>query len=187
MTGWRRRGGTASVSLHVREIGQLYNSFDPSPFWDRDLDRNAAGFIEDEFSDRLSADHWHLKVHTQAGAASRDDLQAAVENYYTRLANSARRDMAEELRMGQLALLGGIAIFLACMGARELLLRSLGELPRTVDEGLIILAWIAMWRPLGALAYEWIPFLRKRRLYQRLAGIRVEVRPAPAPATVSKP
>ena len=53
--------------------------------------------------------------------------------------------------------------------------------------GQLALARIAMWRPLDALAYEWVPFLRKRRLYQRPAGIRVEVRPALAPATASKP
>jgi hypothetical protein len=39
-----------------------------------------------------------------------------------------------------------------------------------------------MWRPVEALAYEWVPFLRKRRLFERLAGIRVAVRPAPVPA-----
>jgi hypothetical protein len=39
-----------------------------------------------------------------------------------------------------------------------------------------------MWRPLEALAYEWVPLLRKRRLYERLAGIQVEVRPESVPA-----
>jgi hypothetical protein len=182
MIGRRHRGGTATVSLRVRNVAQLFNSFDPSPFWDRDLDREAAEFIEDEFSDRQSADHWHLNVHTQDGGASRQDLQAAIEHYYTRLAGSARRDLAEHLKIGQLALLGGIAIFLACMGARDLLQRSFTELPKMLDEGLIILAWIAMWRPVEVLAYEWLPLLHKRRLYERLAGIRVTVRPAPAPA-----
>jgi hypothetical protein len=181
MTGKRKHGGTATVSLHVRDVAQLFNSFDPSPFWDRDLDPDAATFIENEFSDRRSADHWHLNVHAQNGGASREDLQAAIENYYTRLAASARRDLAEHRQMGQIALLGGIAIFLACMGTRELLLRSLGDLPRIVDEGLIILAWVAMWRPVEALTYEWVPYLRKRRLFERLAGIRVAVRSAPAP------
>jgi hypothetical protein len=180
--GRRKRGGTATVSLRVRDVAQLFNSFDPSPFWDRDLDREAAQFIEDEFSDRQSAERWHLNVHTQEGGASREDLQAAIEHYYTRLTGSAQRDLAAHLQMGQLALLGGIGIFLACMGARELLQRSLNELPQMLDEGLIILAWIAMWRPVEVLAYEWVPLLHKRRLYERLAGIRVAVRPAPAPA-----
>jgi hypothetical protein len=104
--GGRKRGGTATVSLRVRDVAQLFNSLDPSPFWDRDLDREAAEFIKDEFT----------------------------------------------------------------------------ELPQVLDEGLIILAWIAMWRPVEVLAYEWVPLLHKRRLYERLAGIRVAVRPAPAPA-----
>jgi hypothetical protein len=30
----------------------MFNSLDPAPFWDRDLDREAAGFIEEEFSDK---------------------------------------------------------------------------------------------------------------------------------------
>ena len=38
----RERSGTATVHVHVHEVAQLYNSLDPSPFWDRDLDRDAA-------------------------------------------------------------------------------------------------------------------------------------------------
>jgi hypothetical protein len=177
----RRGSGTATVSVDVRDIAQLFNSLDPSPFWDRDLDQDAATFIEDEFSDKQSADVWHLDVHVQAGDASTKDLQAAVENYYTRLASSARRDLREHLRMGQLALLGGIAIFLSSMGARELLQGTVRELPRMLDEGLILIAWLALWRPAEALAYEWVPFLRKRRLYERLAGIRVAIRQRTGP------
>jgi hypothetical protein len=29
----------APVRIHILELAQLYNSLDPSPFWDRDLDR----------------------------------------------------------------------------------------------------------------------------------------------------
>jgi len=48
-------GSTASVSIHVRDLAQMFNSLDPSPFWDRDLDRAAAEFIEEEFRERRSA------------------------------------------------------------------------------------------------------------------------------------
>lgn len=177
------RGGTATVSVHVRDIGQLFNSLDPSPFWDRDLDREAASFIEEEFSEKQSADQWHLHVHAAGGAASAQDLQAAVENYYTRLANSARRDLREHLRTGQLALAGGVVVFVLSMGARGVLHQALHQPPpRALDEGLIILAWLALWRPAEVLAYEWVPLFRKRRLYERLAGIRVFVRSGTAPA-----
>ena len=172
----QRAGGTATVSVHVRELAQLFNSLDPAPFWDRDLDRTAAAFIEDEFRDKQSAELWHLHVHVLEGDTSATDLQRAIESYYGRMANSARLAMREHLRLGRFALVGGLSIFLLSMGIRDILGRLLGHLPVLLDEGLIILAWLALWRPAEALIYGWVPFYRSRRLFERLAGIRVFVR-----------
>jgi hypothetical protein len=154
----------------------MFNSLDPSPFWDRDLDRTAAQFIEEEFSEKMSAGVWHLHVHAQEGTTSAADLQAAVENYYGRLASSERRSLREHFWMAQLVLAGGVLIFLISMGARAIAYSAFGKMPLGLDEGLIILAWLALWRPAEALLYEWVPLYRKRRLFERLAGIRVSVR-----------
>jgi hypothetical protein len=170
----------------VRSLAQLFNSLDPSPFWDRDLDPTAAQFIEDEFREKLSAHTWHLDVHTLEEAAPAADVQAAVKHYYERLAASARLKLHENLRVAELALLGGVAIFLACMMARQLLSGLLQGGPRFLNEGLIILAWLALWRPTEALVYGWVPLYRKRRLYRRLAGIRVTVRSERLPRTVAE-
>ena len=155
----------------------MFNALDPSPFWDRDLDPEAAEFIEGEFSEKLSAGEWHLHVHAQAGMTLAQDLQPAVEHYYERLASSARRHLRDEMRLGQLALLGGVTIFLVSMTIRGLAAGLFhGGAPRILDEGLIILAWLALWRPAESLVYGWVPLYRKRRLYERLAAIRVSVR-----------
>jgi len=177
----QRAGGTATVSVHVREIAQLFNSLDPAPFWDRDLDRAAAEFIEDEFRDKQSAEAWHLHVHVLEGDTSSADLQRAIESYYGRLVNSARREMHEHLRLGQVALAGGLVIFLLSMSTRGILRSFLGHLPVLIDEGLIILAWLALWRPTEALIYGWVPFYRNCRLFERLAGIKVFVRSSSLP------
>jgi hypothetical protein len=162
--------------MHVRDLAQLFNSLDPSPFWDRDLDRDAAAFIEEEFAEKRSAGVWHLNVHVHDGAALAGDLQDAIKNYYTRLATSMQGQLREHLRLGQVGLIIGVAVFVLSMGVRQVLQGTLQDVPRALDEGLIILAWIALWRPTEAVAYEWIPLYRKRRLYQRLAAIRVSVR-----------
>lgn len=171
----RRARGIAPVRIHVHELAQLYNSLDPSPFWDRDLDRSAAEFIEGEFRDREWADSWHLIVHVRSGEADAGTLQRAVESYYERLATSAQRELREHLRTARLGLLAGLVLFGAFMGARTLLRASLPALPGAVDEGLIILAWLTLWRPAETLAYGWLPLRRRRRLYERMQGIRVSV------------
>jgi hypothetical protein len=167
----------ATVGIRVHDLAQVFNSLDPSPFWDRDLAWEAAEFIEGEFRDKLSARVWHLYVHTHEGAALAGDLQPALEHYYGRLAASTRRRLRDQIRYGQLALLGGIAIFLISTAARGVVTRVLGgAAPRILDEGLIILAWLALWRPAESLVYGWVPLFRERRLYERLAAIRVSVR-----------
>jgi hypothetical protein len=169
------RSGTASVSVHVRDLSQLFNSLDPSPFWDRDLDRSAAAFIEDEFSDRRSADAWHLNVTTQGDTDLAGHLQTAVESYYGRMASTVRRELIEHRRMAHLALGIGLAVFALAVTLREALVRGFMDFAPTLGEGLIVLGWIALWRPTEMLAYEWIPLVRRRRLYERLAGMRVAV------------
>lgn len=179
----------ATVSVRVRDLAQLFNSLDASPFWDRDLDTHAAAFIEEEFSENRSAPAWHLHVHASEGADLADDLQPALEHYYTRMAHSAALRLHEQTRLGQLALLGGIAIFLLSMSARGILGRlSTHGLSPLLDEGLIILAWLALWRPIETLVYGWVPLYRKRRLYQRLAAVQVTVRmESPHPRTPDAP
>lgn len=165
------------VNIYVRDLSQLFNSLDPSPFWDRDLDREAADFIEGEFSDKLSADAWNLYVHAHGDGTSPADLQTAIENYYGRMASSARRALRDHLWSSQWTLVGGVLVFLLSMGLRTLLGHLLGRLPQILDEGLIILAWLALWRPAEMLLYGWMPLRRRQRLYERLTGIRVFVRP----------
>jgi hypothetical protein len=176
-----RAGGSAVVNIHVRDLSQLFNSLDPSPFWDRDLDREAAEFIEGEFSEKLSADTWNLYVHAHGSGTSPKDLQTALENYYGRMASSARRALREHLWSSEWTLVGGVVVFLLSMGLRTLLGQLLGRLPQILDEGLIILAWLALWRPAEMLLYGWVPLRRRQRLYERLAGVRVFIRPEMQP------
>ena len=172
----KKRSHSANVNIHVRDLAQLFNSFDPSPFWDRDLDRRAAEFIEDEFGDKRGADHWQLHVYTHEGVASAVDLRAAIKRYYERLAVSTRLNLREQIRLGEIALFAGVAVFFICTSLRGILQSTLHGLPRGLDEGLIVLAWIALWRPVEVLAYGWVPLYRRRRLYQRLARMQVLVR-----------
>lgn len=48
---------------------------------------------------------------------------------------------------------------------------------RIFSKGFLIIGWVAMWRPLEILLYEWWPVLSDARLYGRLASLPVEVRP----------
>jgi hypothetical protein len=178
----KRSAGTdhpvSTVSVRLRRLGQLFNSLDPSPFWDRDLDKDAAEFIEAEYRDRPRDHAWLLNVTTSdLEGYSQHDVQEAVKHYYQRSAESIRRQTRERYRIGRLSIALGVAVFLFCMIGRQLLQ---GLFPRAVPsvlrEGLIVLAWIALWLPIEHFISELAPLVRERRFVDRLAQIRVHVR-----------
>jgi hypothetical protein len=129
--------------------------------------------LEQEFGEKLSVRHWYLDVDTDRRPLSVWELQAAIKTHYERLAASARTAVRQHLLMAQMLLLGGIAIFIVINLAHRLLEHKYTDLPPILDEGLIILGWLAIWRPTEMLLFEWVPLFRKYRMFKRLAGIRV--------------
>jgi hypothetical protein len=180
----------STVHVHVHRLSQIFNSLDPSPFWDRDLDSHAAQFIEGEFSDRPRARHWVLEVSAdEGGELGTKDVQRAVKTYYERMVTSTRKQIREKLWIGQWALLVGGAVFLACMLLRQQLAQwFVSDPPHLIDEGLIVLAWVAIWIPVEQLFYDLAPQLRRRRFYRKLMQVRVHVRHALAtPHAIAPP
>lgn len=59
--------------------------------------------------------------------------------------------------------------------------RSIFDEPfrRLLDESVLILGWVANWRPLEIFPYDWRPLVRRRDLYRRLSKASVETLPYP--------
>lgn len=50
-----------------------------------------------------------------------------------------------------------------------------GPLSRTIEESLVIVAWVANWKPIQTFLYDWWPLKRRRDLYRRLAQADCEI------------
>ncbi len=50
-----------------------------------------------------------------------------------------------------------------------------GRVARLLAESLIIMGWVAMWRPAEIWLYEWWPMIARRALFRRLAAAPVAV------------
>jgi hypothetical protein len=88
-----------------------------------------------------------------------------------------RRDLRRLLRRGEISLGIGVAFLAVFFILAQVLGRLMGEsgLATLFREGLIIVGWVAMWRPLEIFLYDWWPIVGQRRLYDRLSGIGVRI------------
>jgi len=163
----------------VREVSQLFNSLDPSPFHERDLDDDAEDYIVGWAQELPANLPIRLLVHlpeAEHKRAQERGLATALENFFTYRADMISHQLNELLRQGSTALAIGMAVLAVCLSSSQFL-RSIfgtGPLASLIEQSLIILGWVANWRPLEIYLYGWWPIVRRRNLYRRLA--RAEVR-----------
>jgi hypothetical protein len=168
------RHGTC-IDVQVSDIRQLFNSMDPSPFRERDLDPEAETFIVDAARELPRNAPLRLIVSLSANISTAEDLAAvpqAVRDYFAQRAVATRTGLRRLLRFGGWTLLIGTSFVAATNLIGELVSELVG---RFLHESLVIGAWVALWRPLEILLYGWWPMLGDARLYDRLAAMQVDI------------
>jgi hypothetical protein len=168
------------IGIQVDRIEQLFNSLDPSPFHDKDIDRDAEAYIVDSVDEFPLTKPLSLIIAVpadQLSQAKRARVAEAIQNYFLYRLRAARHRMHFQFREGRMMLLLGLAFLAVCMFLRQFAL-SYGPSPttRVLEEGLLILGWVAMWRPLEAFLYDWWPLRHSCKLLQKLSTIQIEVR-----------
>ncbi len=150
----------ARIHLKLRELAQLFNSMDPSPFLDRDLDHDAEEFIVSWAREFPRDQSFELVVHltTPPEPDKAADSESAVRHYFGNRAEIKRREFRLLLRRGHLSLTIGLLFLATCLFLSSFAGR-IGYEPFQIiaREGLIIAGWVAMWRPLEIYLYDWWP------------------------------
>jgi len=179
-SSYHQEGKWLLVELNLNNLAQIYNSFDPSPFHERDLDDDAAQYIEEAAIELSGNADIKLVIHVKEHAGEKDRVQLteAVHNYFSYRARATRLQLKEKLRFGRISLLVGLLFLAFCFEISVLLKPHSGTLPQIIWEGLIIIGWVMLWKPLEIFLYDWWPLLGKIRLYQKLQKIPVEFQKA---------
>jgi len=175
------------VELNLHEMNQLFNSMDPSPFVDKDLDREAEEFIVNWSQEFSSGDPVTLTIHLEHWPETDPGpvLSEAVHNFFAYRAKLNRLEFRRLLKQGRTSLVIGLGFLAVCLFiGRVLLAHETGTWAGFVRESLTIVGWVAMWRPIQIYLHDWWPVRRKGRAYEKLSRMPVEVvRKAPAAAT----
>ena len=167
------------IELNLREVGQLFNTMDPAPFPERDLDRDAEEFILSWVGEFPLHEPVALVVHLAELPAENPQpaVEQGVHHYFAYRARLNRMELRRLFSDGQKSLLIGLAFLSVCLIASHALGgKDAGTFRSIAHESLTIAGWVAMWRPMQIYLYDWWPVRRRGQLYQKLARMHVEVR-----------
>lgn len=175
------RGG--DMRLTVERLGDLFESLDPAPHPERDLDPHAEQFLvswaEDIARDlplRLTVQVAQWPLETDAA----DMVEQAVRHHFQELERLTRGQIRALMREGRIALAIGASFLIVCVSAGNALAGLLHGTAwaEIVRETLSIGGWVAMWRPMQIYLYDWWPLKSRERLFHRMARMSVRLRPS---------
>jgi hypothetical protein len=115
------------IELRLNNVGQLFNTMDPSPVHERDLDHDAEEFILSWAREHEKDSELLIRVvlRQPEDAEAARLVRESIQHYFGYRARIARRDLAELFREGRTALLIGL-LFLAREGLSFAMLRGMG-------------------------------------------------------------
>jgi hypothetical protein len=172
--------GSGVIEVYVRELDQLFDSLDPSPFHERDLDRNAHEYIVSTAKELPTGVPTALIVYLSRAVGLPDEakvLGEAIRVYFRRRADLLRAELARLRRREGINLGIGLTLLVASVIAGQFLARHMGWGPMAtvLRESLLIGGWVAMWRPMDFFLYELWAKRSDLRVYERLARVTVRV------------
>ena len=169
------------IEVRLHDLSQLFNSMDPSPFHEKDLDHDAEEFIVSWAQEHPLNEPIALIIHLDQHPAGHDPqplVEQSIHNYFAYHARLNRLEFNRLMKQGRTSLLIGLLFLFGCLGLSEwLLLHSAPDTWSSVlRESLTIGGWVAMWKPLEIYLYEWWPLRRRGRIFEKMSRMEVSVR-----------
>lgn len=167
------------IELNLRDLEQFFNTMDPSPFHEKDLDDNVEEFIVNWAKEYPLEEPVRLVVHLQnapdLGTDAKEVIERAVHHYFAYRADVSRRELRQLFRAGRISLLIGLSFLAVCLSVAEILAEVRVPGTTILEESLKIGGWVAMWHPMEVYLYGWWPLRRTGRIYRKLSTIPVEI------------
>lgn len=181
---YRQEDGVTLIEIRLHKIQQLFSSLDPAPFRERDLDPAAESYLVHGVKDFPLSEPLKIIIHLPVPELATPDIAIvpqAVRNYFDYRMTSTKEDLKTLLNNGWITLLIALTFMGTCLILLQMVDAALtGTGADILKEGLQIMAWVAMWRPIHTFLYDWWPLLGNIRIFAKLRDIEVEVRALPA-------
>jgi hypothetical protein len=170
------------IQVRVASVENIFNPMDPTPLEERSLNQEVADWIE-EWAEDLDKDEpitLEILVADNRLSGREDAIVAGIHNHFEYREWQSGRQLSKLWREGRISLVIGIAAIASLNGAARIIGDTKNPFLEVLHEGLLVVGWVSMWKPMETFLYEWWPIRRERRACRRLAEAEVVFPSAPS-------
>jgi len=170
----------AEIDLRLERLDQLFDSLDPAPFHSKALDRNAEAYLLESAGEHGARQPLTVAIHAPPALGNQlPDIASAIHTHFALAHQQAERRHRHRRRIGRVALSSGVATLAAALLLRSWVESIGGPFGEVLAEGLLILAWVALWRPIETIGFDSWESREERRLLAMLSRVPIRFVAAP--------
>lgn len=176
---YRKLNGKLMIELELHTAMQLFNSFDPAPFHEKELDREAEEYIYNtvgEFPLKKPLGIFIYLPPSEADGETEHILKKAIRNHFSYKKLLTEIELKKLLQRGRRNMtIATLFLFLCLLVIRLLSTLKEGLVHTMLSEGFTIIGWVAMWEPINVFLYGWWPVVQKRNIYRKILSMDVKI------------
>ena len=180
---YKKVDGMILIEIKLSSIMQIFNSFDPAPFHEKEIDTAAEHYIIDTVEDFPAKTKFKMVIYLPQELANSEQAQKikpAIQHHFEYRMMGADRKFRSHFRYGRIALVIGLSFLAITLLARQVVSSMSPDLAaQTFADALLIFGWAAMWEPITVLLYELWPILQTKKVYQKISEMEIDIVPLP--------
>jgi len=168
---------TTEIKLQLQNINELLR-LPVSIFLKSTLQTDAEEFIIEEAEALPPKAAINIKVHLASSEVKhKDDIAPAIRRHFSYRREQSQKEYKSIFKLGWRILFIALGLLAVIFSITEIAFYYMPDNKpvRFIHESFIILSWVALWRPLELLLYEWHPVKTDINLYSRLEQSNVQV------------
>jgi hypothetical protein len=168
---------TAEIKLQLQNITELLQI--PVSFNSKNtLKSDAEEFIVEEAEALPAKAPINIKVHLSVSSIKyKDDIGPSIQRHFSYRREQSQNEYKRIFKYGWRILFIALSLLAMIFTITEIAFYYFPDNKPLlfIHESFIILSWVALWRPLELLLYEWYPVKTDINIYSRLEHSNVQV------------
>lgn len=179
---YKKADGKVLIEIKLSSVVQLFNSFDPAPFHEKELDAEAERYIVDTVNDFPAKTPFRMVIHLPPDLMQTErakQMIPAIHNHFEYKMLVADQKFRARFRHGRGALFIGLSFLFIALIVRQLVSTIDNHiLAMLFADALLIIGWAAMWEPVTVLLYELWPIHQLKKTFERISKMEIVILPA---------
>lgn len=179
---YRVEDGRVLIEMNLSSVMQLFNTFDPAPFHEKELDADAEEYIVDAVKDFPPKTSFKIIVYLpdmEINSKVSLEIARAIRSHFEYHSLMQRRKFRERFVYGEYALIVGLT-FLAIATIASLAIDTYSTqypVAHLVAKVLEVTGWVAMWEPVTVYLFQLWPIVKQRKIYDKISQMDIDIRP----------